>query len=68
MFIGHFTERPYQDQKSGYFGATGKSIRDLDLSKNRFHSIDKLRNLKYLQTLTARDNLIDDCYLMSETK
>ncbi|HCH09206.1 MAG TPA: hypothetical protein DEW32_08425, partial [Dehalococcoidia bacterium] len=34
MFIGHFTERPYQDQKSGYFGATGKSIRDLDLSND----------------------------------
>ena len=23
MFIGHFTERPYQDPNSGYFGATG---------------------------------------------
>ena len=32
MFIGHFTERPYQDPKSGYFGATGLSIKDLDLS------------------------------------
>jgi hypothetical protein len=26
MFIGYFTERPYQDPKSGYFGATGKPI------------------------------------------
>ena len=32
MFIGHFTERPYQDPKSGYFGATGTSIKDLTLS------------------------------------
>ena len=32
MFIAHFTERPYQDPKSGYFGATGKPIKDLDLS------------------------------------
>ena len=32
MFIGHFTERPYQDPKSGYFGATGLSIKDLTLS------------------------------------
>ena len=32
MFIGHFTERPYQDPESGYFGATGKSIKDLTLS------------------------------------
>ena len=32
MFIAHFTERPYQDPASGYFGATGKSIKDLTLS------------------------------------
>ena len=32
MFIGYFTERPYQDPKSGYFGATGKSIMDLNVS------------------------------------
>ena len=32
MFIGHFTERPYQDPKSGYFGATGLPIQDLTLS------------------------------------
>ena len=34
MFIGHFTERPYQDPKSGYFGATGLPIKDLDLSND----------------------------------
>ena len=34
MFIGHFTERPYQDPKSGYFGATGKSIKDLTVSND----------------------------------
>ena len=32
MFIGHFNERPYQDPKSGYFGGTGLSIKDLTLS------------------------------------
>ncbi len=32
MFIGHFTERPYQDPSSGYFGATGRSITDLAMS------------------------------------
>ena len=32
MFIGHFTERPYQDPKSGFFGATGVPIRDLEIS------------------------------------
>ena len=29
MHIGYFTERPYQDPESGYFGATGKQIMDL---------------------------------------
>ncbi len=32
MFIGYFTERPYQDPKSGFFGATGKPIMDLTVS------------------------------------
>ncbi len=32
MFIGYFTERPYQDAGSGYFGATGKPIMDLNVS------------------------------------
>ena len=36
MFIGHFTERPYQDPKSGYFGATGASIKDLTLSNETY--------------------------------
>ena len=34
MFIGHFTERPYQDLQSGYFGATGLPIKDLTLSND----------------------------------
>jgi alkanesulfonate monooxygenase SsuD/methylene tetrahydromethanopterin reductase-like flavin-dependent oxidoreductase (luciferase family) len=32
VFTMYFSERPYQDQKSGYFGATGKPIMDLGLS------------------------------------
>ncbi len=34
MFIGYFTERPYQDPNSGYFGATGRPITDLKLSND----------------------------------
>ena len=34
MFIGHFTERPYQDPESGYFGATGLPIKDLTVSND----------------------------------
>lgn len=32
MLIGHFTERPYQDPDSNYFGGTGRPIQDLSLS------------------------------------
>ena len=37
MFIGHFTERPYQDPESGYFGATGLPIKDLTLSNEIYN-------------------------------
>ena len=38
MFIGYFTERPYQDVASGYFGATGKPIMDLSVSNEIYDS------------------------------
>ena len=34
MFIGYFTERPYQDPASGFFGSTGKPIMDLTVSND----------------------------------
>ena len=36
MFIGIFTERPYQDPKTGYFGSTGLPIKDLTLSNDTY--------------------------------
>ncbi len=36
MFIGYFTERPYQDPGSGYFGRTGKPIEDLTMSNSNY--------------------------------
>ena len=39
MFIGHFTERPYQDPKSGYFGGAGIPIKDLSLSNEIYDSV-----------------------------
>ena len=36
MFIGYFTERPYQDPNSGYFGAAGNDITDLALSNRSY--------------------------------
>ena len=38
MFIGYFTERPYQDPNSGYFGAAGLPIKDLSLSNEIYDS------------------------------
>ena len=38
MFIGYFTERPYQDPDSGYFGATGLPIMDLKVSNEIYDS------------------------------
>ena len=39
MFIGYFTERPYQDERTGFFGATGKPIMDLTVSNEMFDPI-----------------------------
>ena len=37
MFIGYFTERPYQDPEAGFFGATGTPIKDLTLSNGVYN-------------------------------
>ena len=39
MFIGYFTERPYQDPNSGYFGRTGKPIEDLSMSNEGYDPV-----------------------------
>jgi alkanesulfonate monooxygenase SsuD/methylene tetrahydromethanopterin reductase-like flavin-dependent oxidoreductase (luciferase family) len=39
MFIGYFTERPYQDPSSGYFGRTGKPIEDLSMSNGGYDPV-----------------------------
>jgi alkanesulfonate monooxygenase SsuD/methylene tetrahydromethanopterin reductase-like flavin-dependent oxidoreductase (luciferase family) len=38
MFVGYFTERPYQDRGSGYFGAAGRDITDLAMSNSSYDS------------------------------
>ena len=37
MFVGYFTERPYQDPGSGYFGATGRDLTDLAMSNGSYN-------------------------------
>ena len=36
MFIGYFTERPYQDFESGWVGATGREIEDLGMTNGDY--------------------------------
>ena len=36
MLIGYFTERPYQDPNSGFFGATALDLTDLDVSNEQY--------------------------------
>jgi alkanesulfonate monooxygenase SsuD/methylene tetrahydromethanopterin reductase-like flavin-dependent oxidoreductase (luciferase family) len=38
MLIGYFTERPYQDPNSGYFGNTARPIQDLRISNEVYDS------------------------------
>ena len=37
MFIGHFTERPYQDPESGVFGTTARPIPDLGITNEVYN-------------------------------
>jgi alkanesulfonate monooxygenase SsuD/methylene tetrahydromethanopterin reductase-like flavin-dependent oxidoreductase (luciferase family) len=37
MFIGYFTERPYQDPDSGYFGNIGRELIDLHLDNSTYN-------------------------------
>ena len=37
MFIGYFTERPYQDFESGWVGATGREIEDLGMTNGDYN-------------------------------
>ena len=67
MFIAHFTERPYQDPASGYFGATGKSIKDLTLS-NEIYDPELGANLynRYLDERLYAEEMGFDGLMLNE--
>ena len=67
MFIGYFTERPYQDPKSGYFGATGKSIMDLNVS-NEIYDAQLGSNLynRYLDEKIYAEEMGFDGLMLNE--
>ena len=37
MFIGYFTERPYQDFETGWVGTTGREVEDLGMSNGDYN-------------------------------
>ena len=67
MLIGHFTERPYQDPDSGYFGATGLPIKDLTLSNGIYDPVvgSNLYN-RYLDEKIYAEEMGFDALMMNE--
>ena len=67
MLIGRFTERPYQDPDSGYFGATGRSIQDLSISNDEYNPVlgAQLYN-RYLDEQVAVEEVGFDAIMLNE--
>ena len=67
MFVGYFTERPYQDEASGYFGATGKPIMDLTVS-NEIYDPPLAANLynRYLDEKVYAEEMGFDGLMLNE--
>ena len=67
MLIGHFTERPYQDPDSGYFGATGLPIKDLTLSNEIYDPVvgSNLYN-RYLDEKIYAEEMCFDALMLNE--
>ncbi len=67
MLIGHFTERPYQDPGSGYFGATGLPIKDLTLSNEIYDPVvgSNLYN-RYLDEKIYAEEMGFDALMLNE--
>ncbi len=67
MLIGRFTERPYQDPSSGYFGATGRSIQDLSISNGEYDPQlgSELYN-RYLDEQVASEEAGFDAVMLNE--
>lgn len=67
MFLGYFTERPYQDPKSGYFGATGRPIQDLSISNADYDPLiaADLYN-RYLDEKLYAESLGFDGFMLNE--
>ena len=67
MLIGRFTERPYQDPSSGYFGGTGRTIQDLSISNSDYDPAlgSQLYN-RYLDEQVATEEVGFDAIMLNE--
>jgi alkanesulfonate monooxygenase SsuD/methylene tetrahydromethanopterin reductase-like flavin-dependent oxidoreductase (luciferase family) len=67
MLIGYFTERPYQDPNSGYFGNTGRPIQDLRVSNGEYDAKlgAELYN-RYLDEKVYAEEMGFDCLMLNE--
>ena len=67
MLIGRFTERPYQDPQSGYFGGTGRTIQDLSISNSDYDPVlgSQLYN-RYLDEQVATEEVGFDAIMLNE--
>lgn len=67
MLIGYFTERPYQDPKSGFFGSTGRPIQDLTVS-NADYDPELGAHLynRYLDEKVYAEEMGFDCLMLNE--
>ncbi|MPZ99952.1 MAG: LLM class flavin-dependent oxidoreductase [Dehalococcoidia bacterium] len=67
MLIGHFTERPYQDPNSQYFGATGRNIQDLSISNADYDpKIGSALYNRYLDERVYAEEMGFDAVMLNE--
>ena len=67
MLIGYFTERPYQDPKTGFFGLSGLQLTDLDVS-NEVYDPEVGRTLyhRYLDEKLYAEEMGFDALMLNE--
>jgi alkanesulfonate monooxygenase SsuD/methylene tetrahydromethanopterin reductase-like flavin-dependent oxidoreductase (luciferase family) len=67
VLIGHFTERPYQDPNSGFFGSTGRPTQDLKTSNESYNpSIGAELYNRYLDEKVYGEEVGFDALMLNE--
>jgi alkanesulfonate monooxygenase SsuD/methylene tetrahydromethanopterin reductase-like flavin-dependent oxidoreductase (luciferase family) len=67
MFIGWFTERPYQDPETGFYGNTARPITDLNLSNGEYNPrVAGPLYHRYLDELVYAEEVGFDALMLNE--